>query len=178
VQVFKEHFYRVGTISLVAALLLLLVLWAQIDDEGGQRLEEVEISLAQSASAQTASANQAPTCDQILTEFEADPETQQASPAERQFALAFIQAFAQELLDQGAPEAANLDPDGNGVACDEFLGAGGQATSTASAQPSGSAQNRYGNLFDAGGPSSGPAPPMPDGTCPREFPTMRDGACY
>jgi hypothetical protein len=47
-----------------------------------------------------------------------------------------------------------------------------------SAQPSGGGQSRYGNLFEAGGISSGPAPLMPDGSCPREFPTMREGACY
>jgi hypothetical protein len=32
--------------------------------------------------------------------------------------------------------------------------------------------------LEAGGPTSGPLPLMPDGGCPREFPTMRDGACY
>jgi hypothetical protein len=34
------------------------------------------------------------------------------------------------------------------------------------------------NLFDAGGPSTGPLPLMPDGTCPKEFPVKRGGACY
>src|SRR3712207_1413321 len=33
-------------------------------------------------------------------------------------------------------------------------------------------------LFDAGGPAGGPAPPMPDGSCPPEFPTKQNGACY
>ncbi len=123
-----------------------------------------------------------PTCDQVLREFEADPQTQQASPAERQFALTFLQAFAQGLLDEGAPEAARLDPDGNGIACDEFLSAGGLSANTSSPQPqsplTGGGQSRYGNLFEAGGPSSGPVPLMPNGSCPREFPTMRNGACY
>ena len=171
-------------------LLLLLLVWVLANDDGSPRSEKVRFSLIQSVSAQTVPAGQAPTCEQILSEFEADPRTQQASPAERQFALSFLQGFAQGLLDQGVPEAANLDPDGNGVACDEFLGAGGQpastasatagatASATASAQPSGGGQSRYGNLFEAGGPSSGPAPLMPDGSCPREFPTRREGACY
>ena len=99
--------------------------------------------------------------------------------------LAFLQAYAQGLLDEGAPEAAQLDPDGNGIACDELLSAGGGQTASAgsaSPQPSldGGSQSlsRYGNLFEAGGPTSGPAPLMPDGSCPREFPTMREGACY
>jgi hypothetical protein len=33
-------------------------------------------------------------------------------------------------------------------------------------------------LLDAGGPRSGPLPLMPDGTCPKEFPVKRGGACY
>jgi hypothetical protein len=178
----REHFYGVAGVLLVAGALLTLV---QVPggNEGPRRSEEIQLSLIQSVSAQTAPADQMPTCDQILNEFEADPQTQQASPAERRFALAFLQAFAQGLLDEGAPEASRLDPDGNGVACDEFLSAGGQsATSTSTAQPplagGGQRQGRYGNLFEAGGPSSGPAPPMPNGSCPREFPRMRDGACY
>ncbi len=98
---------------------------------------------------------------------------------------AFVQAFVQGLLDQGVPGASRLDPDGNGIACDELRSAGGgQSVSTGSASPRPSVDggnqllNRRGDLLDAGGPSSGPLPLMPDGSCPREFPTMRDGACY
>ncbi len=35
-----------------------------------------------------------------------------------------------------------------------------------------------GTLMNAGGPSAGPAPLMPDGTCPAEYPVKRGGACY
>ena len=35
-----------------------------------------------------------------------------------------------------------------------------------------------GTLFEAGGATSGPAPLMPNGSCPTEFPNMHDGACY
>jgi hypothetical protein len=181
----QECFIRVGSILLVVFVpLLLLLVGVLADNNGPQRSEEIQLSLAQSVSAQTVPADQMPTCDQILREFEADPETQQASPAERQFALTFLQAFAQGLLDEGAPEAARLDPDGNGIACDEFLSASGQSASTSTAQPQspltggGQRQSRYGDLFEAGGPSSGPVLLMPNGSCPREFPTMRDGACY
>jgi hypothetical protein len=89
---------------------------------------------------------------------------------------AFVQAFVQGLLDQGVPGASRLDPDGNGIACDELRSAGGgQSASAGSASPrpsvDGGSQllNRYGELLDAGGPSSGPAPLMPNGGCPREF---------
>jgi hypothetical protein len=34
------------------------------------------------------------------------------------------------------------------------------------------------DLFDSGGPTTGPFPLMPDGTCPKEFPVKRGGACY
>ena len=98
--------------------------------------------------------------------------------------LAFVQAYVQRLLDQGVPGASRLDPDGNGIACDELLSAGGgqPVSAGASTQPSvdGGSRllNRYGNLLEAGGPTSGPLPLMPDGGCPREFPTMREGLCY
>jgi hypothetical protein len=35
-----------------------------------------------------------------------------------------------------------------------------------------------GTLMNAGGPTAGPAPRMPDGSCPKEFPQERGGACY
>ena len=98
---------------------------------------------------------------------------------------AFLQAYVQGLLDEGVPGASRLDPDGNGIACDELRNAsGGQSASAGRASPrpsvDGGSQllNRYGSLLEAGGPTSGPLPLMPDGGCPREFPTMRDGACY
>jgi hypothetical protein len=167
------------------AVLVLLLIGALGDNGSPQRSEEIQFALAQSVRAQTVPADQIPTCEQLLREFRSDPRTQQASPEERQFVLAFLQAYVQGLLDEGVPGASRLDPDGNGIACDELRNAsGGQSASAgrASPQPSvdGGSQllNRYGNLLKAGGPSSGPVPLMPDGGCPREFPTMRYGACY
>ncbi len=40
------------------------------------------------------------------------------------------------------------------------------------------APDDLGTLMNAGGPTTGPVPMMPNGSCPREFPTVRDGACY
>src|SRR5919199_1938794 len=56
-------------------------------------------------------------------------------------------------------------------------------TSTSSASPgasSGSATSSQdnGNLFNAGGPETGPVPLMPDGGCPEEYPVKQGGACY
>ena len=34
------------------------------------------------------------------------------------------------------------------------------------------------DLFDSGGPTSGPLPLMPNGGCPREFPVQKGKACY
>jgi len=167
------------------AVLVLLLVWALGDNGSPQRSEEIQFALAQSVSPQTAPAAQIPTCERLMSEFQSNPRTQQASPAERQFVQAFVQAFVQGLLDQGVPGASRLDPDGNGIACDELLSAGGgQPASAGRASPQPSVDrgsqllNRYGNLLEAGGPTSGPLPLMPDGGCPREFPTMRDGACY
>ena len=186
------------------AVLVLLLVWALGDNDNPQRSEEIQFALAQSASAQTAPADQIPPCEQLLREFESDPRTQQASPEERRFVRAFLQTYVQRLLDEGVPGSSRLDPDGNGIACDQLQSAGGgqsaSASSSASPQPSveGGRQSasagsnsprpsvdggnqlldRYGNLLDAGGPSSGPLPLMSNGGCPREFPIKRDGACY
>ena len=163
------------------AVLVLLLVWALGDNGSPQRSEEIQFALAQSVSPRTAPSAQIPTCERLMSEFQSNPRTQQASPAERQF----VQAFVQGLLDQGVPGASRLDPDGNGIACDELLSAGGgQSASASRASPQPSVDrgsqllNRHGNLLEAGGPSSGPLPLMPNGGCPREFPTMRDGACY
>ena len=169
----------------MAVLLVLLLVWALGDNGSPQSSEEMKFPLAQSVSAQTLPADRIPTCEQLLSEFESDPRAQQASPEERRFVLAFLQAFVQGLLEEGVPGASRLDPDGNGIACDELRSAGGgQSVSTASASPQPSVDggsqllNQRGNLLDAGGPTSGPLPLMPGGGCPREFPAMRDGACY
>ena len=171
----------------MAMALLVLFLVGAPGDKGSpeERSQEIKFALAQSVRAQSAPADQIPTCEQLLREFESDPRTQQASPEERQFVLAFLQAYVQGLLDEGVPGASRLDPDGNGIACDELGSAdGGQTASAGRASPrpsvDGGSQllNRYGNLLEAGGPSSGPVPLMPNGGCPREFPTMQNGACY
>jgi hypothetical protein len=167
------------------AVLVLLLVGALGDNGSPQRSEKMQFALAQSVRAQSAPADQIPTCEQLIRAFESDPRTQQASPEERQFVRAFLQAYVQGLLDEGVPGASRLDPDGNGIACDELRRAGGgQSASTGRASPRPSADggsqllNRYGILLEAGGPSSGPVPLMSNGSCPREFPTMRDGACY
>ena len=173
-------------------------------DNGGpeERSREIHFALAQNVSPQGAPAVPIPTCEQLLREIESDPRTQQASPEERQFVQAFVQAYVQRLLDQGVPGASRLDPDGNGIACDQLQSAGGgqpasagraspqpsagggsQVASTASASPQPSVDGGRqvlggnGNLLEAGGPTSGPVPLMPDGGCPREFPTKREGLC-
>ena len=165
--------------------LVFLIVGAPGEKGSPQRSKEIHFALAQSVRPQSAPAVPIPTCEQLLREIESDPRTQQASPQERRFVLAFVQAYVQGLLDQGVPGASRLDPDGNGIACDQLLSAGGgqsASVGSASAPPSvdrGSRLlNRNGSLLEAGGPTSGPVPLMPDGGCPREFPTMRDGLCY
>ena len=39
-------------------------------------------------------------------------------------------------------------------------------------------ESNPGTLMNAGGPTTGPAPRMPDGSCPKEFPQERSGVCY
>jgi hypothetical protein len=45
-------------------------------------------------------------------------------------------------------------------------------------QPAPASPPNPGTLMSAGGPMSGPVPPMLDGSCPKEFPALRNGACY
>jgi hypothetical protein len=176
---------RLRTLLMAMAVLVILFVWALGDNGSPKRSEKIQFALAQSVLAQSAPADQIPTCQQLLREFQSDPRMQQASVEEYQFVLAFLQTYVQRLLDEGVPGASRLDPDGNGVACDELGSAGGgQSASTGRASPRPSVdggsllRNRDGNLLEAGGPSSGPVPLMPTGGCPPEFPTMRDGACY
>ena len=189
---------------MVMTALVVLLVWTPGDNGSPEeRSKEIHFALAQNVSPQSAPAVPIPTCEQLLREIESDPRTQQASPEERQFVLSFVQAYVQGLLDQGVPGASRLDPDGNGIACDELQSAGGgQSLSAGSASPRpsvaggdqsasfGSASPQpsvdggrqflrgNGNLLEAGGPTSGPVPLMPDGGCPREFPKMREGLCY
>ena len=188
---------------MAVVVLVVLLVWTPGDNGSPEeRSKEIHFDLAQSVSPQSAPAVPIPTCEQLLREIESDPRTQQASPQERQFVQAFVQAYVQRLLDQGVPGASRLDPDGNGIACDELQSAGGgQSLSAGSASPRpsvagggqaatiGSASPQpsvdggrqvlggNGNLLEAGGPTSGPVPLMPNGSCPREFPTKREGLC-
>jgi hypothetical protein len=58
---------------------------------------------------------------------------------------------------------------------------GASAVRTASQRPvalprTGQAETR--RLLEAGGPTDGPMPAMPDGGCPKEYPFERSGACH
>jgi hypothetical protein len=59
--------------------------------------------------------------------------------------------------------------------------ASGPASTPKSTPASGSQQPKSKperDLFESGGPTSGPLPLMPNGRCPREFPEQRGKACY
>jgi hypothetical protein len=196
----QKHWFRSTLLGISGILLLIIfLLWflpVRVDNDSPQHSEgipdELQMALVQSVSAQTAPAGQIPTCEQLISEFESDPRTQQAPPAERQFVRAFLQGFAQAILDEGRPGASRLDPDGNGVACDQLLGGGSSpsasaspsaSTASASASPSpttAASQTPPPNadLFEAGGPEGGPVPLMTGDRCPPEYPIKRVGACY
>ena len=185
----RSALFGVGGVLLLVTFLL-GPLPVRVGNDGPQRSgeipEEIPFALVQSVGAQSAPAGQIPTCEQLISAFESDPRTQQASPAERRFVRAFLQGFAQGVLDEGAPRASRLDLDGNGVACDQLLSGGGGSPSpsagSASAQPSftGAGQSPPPNadLFEAGGPEGGPVPRMPGDGCPSEYPVKRGDACY
>ena len=103
------------------------------------------------------------------------------------------QESAQAELERNPDDPSNLDSDQDGQACEDYDygvdGGGSTATATASASAtvdqytSAAATDQYeqgvaASLFDSGGPASGAVPLMPGGSCPAEFPTELDGACY
>jgi hypothetical protein len=51
---------------------------------------------------------------------------------------------------------------------------GGTSTPTPATLP----DQQPADLFNAGGPTDGPVPLMPDGSCPAVFPVEQNGACY
>jgi hypothetical protein len=110
------------------------------------------------------------------------------------------QESAQAELDRDPSDPNNLDPDGDGQACENYpYGTSGTnnvsptttsspsptttSSPSSSASPSSSSSaspkprpNR--NLFNSGGPANGPVPLMADGGCPVEFPVKHEGLCY
>jgi hypothetical protein len=95
------------------------------------------------------------------------------------------QESAQAELDRDSSDPNNLDPDGNGQACDDYpYGTSGtnsaspnSGSNDASASPKPSPPQND-NLFDSGGPTNGPVPLMPNGGCPVEYPVQHNGLCY
>jgi hypothetical protein len=113
------------------------------------------------------------------------------------------QESAQVELDSDPSDPNNLDPDGNGRACDDYAYGGSVAASSVSpstvapsspspGKPSASASPRSNasaspkpkppqknrDLLDAGGPTNGPVPLMADGGCPVEFPVRHADLCH
>jgi hypothetical protein len=192
----KNAIFGVGLVFFVALALLVLrvAAWALLGG-GSERPEAVYFSTAQNVTGQQT------TCEQTRSEFVRGYEEDsgvpfdQAPPEEREFALRILQAVAQAALDQGLPDSSGLDPDGNGIACDEFLaevdnlppqGRSSQQAGSSQGgppqqpqtQPQPQNERPRSDPLRAGGPSEGPVPPMPSGECPKEFPVEEGGVCY
>jgi hypothetical protein len=99
------------------------------------------------------------------------------------------QQSAQAELERDPSDPNDLDPDGNGRACDDYDYSTSTTTTQSSPSPSTASPSSSSpspkprplgdrNLLNAGGPTNGPAPLMPDGTCPPEFPTKHKNLCY
>ena len=94
------------------------------------------------------------------------------------------QEAAQAELERDPSDPNNLDPDGNGVACDDQSTSTASSVSPSSAPPSRPSApptprpQRTPTLLNAGGPTNGPVPVMADGDCPVEFPIKRNGRCF
>ena len=87
------------------------------------------------------------------------------------------QQEAEAALNADPSDPNNIDQNGNGIPCegenlpDASQGPSGQLTTGAQYQGDAS-------LMNAGGPLKGPVPLMPDGSCPKEYPVERSGACF
>ena len=98
------------------------------------------------------------------------------------------QQSAQAELERDPSDPNDLDSDGNGRACDDYDYSASTTTQSSPLPSSPSPSNPSPtpkprpegtrNLLDAGGPTNGPAPLMPDGTCPPEFPTEHNNLCF
>src|SRR5919205_881312 len=106
----------------------------------------------------------------------ADPSTPAMAQSDLYDCASFgSQESAQAELERNPSDPSNLDPDGNGKACEnyDYSVGGGAASATGSA-----ASQTNSALFDSGGSATGPVPLMPDGGCPAGFPVERSRACY
>jgi hypothetical protein len=118
------------------------------------------------------------------------------------------QQSAQAELERDLSDPSNLDPDADGIACEEYDygGGGGDGSPTANpkkkampspkkktisspqvtaspqatASPTATASPPLDTttVLDSGGPEHGRVPLMPGGGCPEEYPVERGGACY
>ena len=116
---------------------------------------------------------------------------QTTTPALAQEDLYDCQSFgsqesAQAELQRNPTDPYGLDPDKDGQACEDYnYGNGSTASVAATSSPTSTATSAAAvtdqydrDLFNAGGPSTGPVPLMPDGSCPVEYPVEQNGACY
>ena len=117
------------------------------------------------------------------------------------------QEDAQAELERDPSDPNGLDPDGNGRACDDYAYSASttaENTTTSSPSPSSPSPSTASpsaaspsspspsstspspkprpqgdrNLLDAGGPTEGPVPLMPGGSCPPEFPSEHNNLCF
>jgi hypothetical protein len=111
------------------------------------------------------------------------------------------QQAAQAELERDPSDPNDIDPDGNGRACDDYDYGTSTTNSTSQSSPSPSTASPSSpspsrpsssspshspkprpqgdrNLLDAGAPTNGPVPLMPGGGCPSEFPAKHNNLCY
>ncbi len=91
------------------------------------------------------------------------------------------QEEAQAIYDQNPSDPYGLDEDDpnpdDGIAC-ETLPSQGDTGDDSTVSPPASTDQYNDDLFNAGGPTNGPVPLMPDGSCPSVYPVKQNGACY
>jgi hypothetical protein len=74
-----------------------------------------------------------------------------------------------------------VDPDADGIACEDYDFSGATTTTTTSSsskRTSSSSNSGDDSLMQAGGPNYGPVPQLEGGRCPPEYPLKRADACF
>jgi hypothetical protein len=115
----------------------------------------------------------------VLAGFAARVEWEAGSPAEAQSVNPAIPTpnsalpeVTPDVPDQSAPTSS---PAATSSPTTASPTAAATSTSTPSASPTPSGER---TILSSGGPPKGPAPLMPSGECPKEYPHERGGACY
>jgi hypothetical protein len=115
----------------------------------------------------------------VLVGFAARVEWEVGSPAEAQSVNPATPTLPSALPEVNPDVTEQSAPTSSPTATSSPTTASPTAEATSASTPSASpTPSGEGTILNSGGPPNGPAPLMPSGDCPKEFPHEWGGACY